>query len=127
MSTEAEAGQAGRARHYQWAEMPLEPMKAGIERQFVVGTATMVARILLAKGAHVPRHSHPNEQVTCILSGALRFVFDDYEVTVRPGEVLCIPPHLPHEAFALEDTEDLDIFQPPRTDWMDGSDAYLRG
>ena len=125
MSTEA--GQTGGARHFRWAEMPLEPMKAGIERQFVVGTSTMVARILLAKGAHVPRHSHANEQVTCILSGALRFVFDDHEVTVRPGEVLCIPPHVPHEAFALEDTEDLDIFQPPRADWMDGSDAYLRG
>ena len=127
MSTEAETGQAGSARHYRWAEMPLEPMKAGIERQFVVGTTTMVARILLAKGAHVPRHSHANEQVTCILSGTLRFVFDTGEVVVRPGEVLCIPPHVPHEAFALEDTEDLDIFQPPRTDWMDGSDAYLRG
>lgn len=115
------------ARHYRWSEMPLEPMKAGIERQFVVGTATMVARILLAKGAHVPRHSHANEQLSCILSGALRFVFADREVVVRPGEVLCIPPNLPHEAFALEDTENLDIFQPPREDWINGTDAYLRG
>ncbi len=114
-------------RHYRWDDLPLEPMKAGIERHFVVGTETMLARILLAKGAHVPRHSHPNEQVTYVLSGALRFVFDDREVIVHTGEVLCIPSNLPHEAFALEETVDLDVFTPPRMDWIHREDAYLRG
>jgi quercetin dioxygenase-like cupin family protein len=101
----------------------------------------MVARVLLAKGGHVPLHSHVNEQITYILSGALKFLMHEgggshgdstprevvvREVIVHAGEVLCIPPSVPHEAFALEDTVDLDIFNPPRQDWIDGTDAYLR-
>jgi quercetin dioxygenase-like cupin family protein len=74
----------------------------------------------------VPMHHHHNEQITYILEGALRFVVGGKEVVVRTGEVLCIPPHVPHEAFALEDTVDLDIFNPPRQDWIDRDDAYLR-
>jgi quercetin dioxygenase-like cupin family protein len=86
----------------------------------------MIARVLLKKGGHVPMHQHHNEQITYILEGALRFVVGGKEVVVRAGEVLCIPPHVPHEAFALEDTVDLDIFNPPRQDWIDRDDAYLR-
>jgi quercetin dioxygenase-like cupin family protein len=74
----------------------------------------------------VPMHHHHNEQITYILEGALRFVVGGKEVVVHAGEVLCIPPHVPHEAFALEDTVDLDIFNPPRQDWIDRDDAYLR-
>jgi quercetin dioxygenase-like cupin family protein len=86
----------------------------------------MVARVLLKKGAKVPLHSHHNEQITYILEGALHFHIDNREITVSAGEVLCIPPHMPHEALALEDTVDLDIFSPPRQDWIDKDDAYLR-
>jgi len=92
----------------------------------VVGTNVMVARVLLKKGAKVPQHSHHNEQVTYVLEGALHFFIDGREITVSAGEVLCIPPHMPHEAIALEDTVDLDIFNPPRQDWIDKDDAYLR-
>ncbi len=92
----------------------------------MVGTNVMVARVLLKKGARVPLHSHHNEQVTYILEGALHFFIDNQELTVSAGEVLCIPPHMPHEAMALEDTVDLDIFNPPRQDWIDKDDAYLR-
>ena len=101
-------------------------MSSLIGRQFIVGTNVMIARVLLRKGAHVPLHSHVNEQVTYILDGALKFVLEGKEVVVRAGEVLCIPPHVPHEAFALEDTVDLDVFNPPRQDWIDRDDAYLR-
>lgn len=97
-----------------------------IGRQFVVGTGTMLARVLLKQGAHVPEHSHPNEQITYVLEGALRFRIDGREVVVGTGEVLCIPPHVPHEAWAEEDTVDLDIFNPPRQDWIDRDDSYLR-
>ncbi len=114
------------ARLVRWAEVPAETLSPVIERQYLTGTNVMLARIVLKKGAHVPRHSHMNEQVAYILEGALRFVLDDREVVVRAGEVLTIPPHVPHEAFALEDTVDLDIFNPPRQDWIDGDDAYLR-
>jgi quercetin dioxygenase-like cupin family protein len=104
----------------------IEQMNSLIGRQFVVGTDVMVARVLLKKGAHVPLHSHVNEQITYILEGALKFALEGKEVVVRSGEVLCIPPHVPHEAFALEDTVDLDVFNPPRQDWIDRNDAYLR-
>ncbi len=118
--------QSGTAVHTRWADVPEEPMSDFIGRQFVVGTGTMLARVLLKKGAHVPEHSHPNEQITYVLEGALRFRIDGREVVVGTGEVLCIPPHVPHEAWAEEDTVDLDIFNPPRQDWIDRDDSYLR-
>ena len=113
--------------HYRWNDIPVEPLNPLIGRQFVVGTGTMLSRILLSKGAHVPLHSHANEQITYVLSGVLKFHLEGREVTVHAGEVLCIPPNVPHEAFALEDTVDLDVFNPPRQDWIDKDDAYLRG
>src|ERR1700678_2678545 len=109
-----------------WADIEVEELNPLIGRQFVVGTDVMIARVLLKKGAHVPLHSHHNEQVTYILEGALKFALEGKEVIVNAGEILCIPPHVPHEAFALEDTVDLDIFNPPRQDWIDRDDAYLR-
>jgi unsaturated pyranuronate lyase len=115
-----------------WSDIPVEPLNPRIGRQFVVGTGTMLARVLLSKGAHVPLHSHHNEQITYILEGALQFFLHESaqsaprEVVVHSGEVLCIPPNIPHEAFALEDTVDLDIFNPPRQDWIDRDDSYLR-
>ena len=90
----------------------------------------MIARILLKQGAIVPMHHHHNEQISNILEGRLKFILKtetgDKEIIVRAGEVLCIPPNLPHEAHALEDTVALDIFNPPRQDWIDRDDAYLR-
>ena len=115
-----------------WSAIPIEPMNPLLGRQFVNGAELTVARITLAKGAHVPVHTHPNEQAACILSGCLKFVLHDpesatpREVILHADEVLIIPPNLPHEAFALEDTIDLDIFSPPRQDWITGNDAYLR-
>lgn len=107
--------------------IPLEHLNPLMDRQFVYGRRTMLARVLLRKGAHVPEHSHENEQITYILEGALRFTMGDGQViTVKAGEVLVIPSHMPHSAEALEDTVDLDVFAPPRADWIAGSDAYLR-
>jgi quercetin dioxygenase-like cupin family protein len=87
----------------------------------------MVARVLLKKGCIVPEHSHYNEQLTYILDGALKFWIDNREITVHAGEVLCIPANMPHKAEALEDTVDLDVFTPPRADWINRTDQYLRG
>ncbi len=119
--------EAGKSTLTRWSDIEVEELNPLIGRQFVVGENMMVARVLLKKGAHVPLHSHHNEQITYILDGALKFHLEGREVVVRTGEVLCIPPHVPHEAFALEDTVDLDIFNPPRQDWIDRDDAYLRG
>ncbi len=113
--------------HHSWAGIEPEAMNPLVTRQYVTGTQTMLARIVLRKGAHVPRHAHRNEQVSHVLEGSLRFVVAEGEVVVRAGEILCIPPDAPHEVFALEDSVALDIFNPPRQDWIDGNDAYLRG
>jgi len=112
--------------HVPWDSVELERLNPLLQRQFVVGEKVMVARILLKKGCVVPLHSHHNEQVTYILEGALKFGLNGEEVIVRAGEVLCIPPNVPHDAVALEDTVDLDIFTPPREDWIAKTDAYLR-
>ena len=84
------------ARHIKWNDVELEHLNSLVSRQFIVGTHVMVARLLLKKGAKVPLHSHHNEQVSYIVDGALRFLIDNREVTVSAGEVLCIPPHMPH-------------------------------
>ncbi len=107
--------------------IPVEPLNPLIDRQFVYGERAMLARLVLRKGAIVPEHSHENEQITYVLEGALRFTLGDGRVlTVRSGEVLVIPSTLPHSAEALEDTLDLDVFAPPRADWIAGTDDYLR-
>jgi len=114
-------------KYIPWNSVELERLNPLLKRQLVVGEKVMIARVLLDKGCVVPLHSHHNEQVTYILEGALKFCLNGEEVVVRAGEVLCIPPNVPHEAVALEDTVDLDIFTPPREDWIAKTDAYLRG
>jgi quercetin dioxygenase-like cupin family protein len=109
-----------------WDTVPIEPLNPLLGRQFVVGQEIMVARVLMKKGCLVPLHSHFNEQITYILEGALKFWIDGKEIVVHAGEVLTIPPHMPHKAEALEDTVDLDVFNPPRHDSTSGTDAYIR-
>ena len=109
-------------------DAPREDMIAGVQRRFVSGERTTVGQIWLAKGALVPRHSHESEQVSYIVNGALKFTLGDGDqVTVRSGQILVIPPNMPHAAEAVEDTYDLDFFAPRRDDWIGGDDAYLRG
>lgn len=114
-------------QHLPWHTIPLEDLNPLLQRQFVVGQEIMMARVLLKKGCVVPEHSHYNEQLTYILDGALKFWIDGKEIVVHSGEVLCIPAHMPHKAEALEDTVDLDVFNPPRADWINKTDQYLRG
>ena len=113
-----------------WADVPVEPMNPLLTRAFVTGAQAMLARVDLKKGCLVPRHSHANEQIAWITEGALVFTLGEpgaeKQVTVRSGEVLVIPGGLPHSAEALEDTVDYDIFAPPRQDWIEKDDAYLR-
>ena len=113
-------------KHIAWNKVEREYLNPQIDREMIVGDKVMLARVLLKKGAHVPLHHHYNEQVTYVLDGALKFAIDGKEVVVRAGEVLCIPPDMPHEAWALEDTVDLDVFNPPREDWLRKTDNYLR-
>jgi quercetin dioxygenase-like cupin family protein len=112
--------------HHRWTDIKPEQLNSLMTRQYVVGANTMLARLVLKKGAHVPLHNHMNEQISHVIAGSLTFLLEGKEVTMRAGEVLCIPPHVPHEVIALEDSVALDIFNPPRQDWIDGDDAYLR-
>ncbi|MGA8541358.1 MAG: cupin domain-containing protein [Terriglobales bacterium] len=113
-------------RHIPWSSVAVEALNPLLGRHFVVGQNVMLARVLLKKGCVVPEHSHHNEQITYILEGALKFGIDGKEIVVNAGEVLTIPPNMPHWAEALVDTVDLDIFNPPRADWINKTDAYLR-
>ena len=117
------------AKHYRWADMTAEPLKGTISRRLITGDRMMIAHVYFKKGDDVPRHAHENEQITYVLEGALHFWLGangEREVVVRAGEVLVIPSNLPHRALALEDTLDVDVFNPPRQDWLNGTDAYLR-
>ena len=125
-NTISKARRKAELRHIAWSSVPVENLNPLLGRQLVVGQNIMLARVLLKKGCVVPEHSHPNEQVTFVLEGALKFWIDGKEIVVNAGEVLTIPPNMPHKAEALEDTVDLDVFYPPRADWMSGADAYLR-
>ena len=114
---------------YRWEEMPKEKVSPMLERRLITGERTMLAHVYLKKGCIVPRHQHENEQLTYILDGALKFWIGEDEkdeMIVRSGEVLHIPSMVWHKAEALEDTLDVDIFTPPRQDWLDKTDAYLR-
>ena len=113
-------------KYIPWKTVEREKLNDMIDRQMLVGNKLMLAHVFLKKGAHVPKHHHHNEQVTYILEGALKFAIDGKEIVVRTGEVLCIPSNMPHEAWALEDTLDLDVFDPPREDWLNKTDNYLR-
>jgi mannose-6-phosphate isomerase-like protein (cupin superfamily) len=117
---------AAALQYIPWHTVPLEELNPLLQRQMVWGQQVMLARVLLKKGCVVPLHSHHNEQLTYIVEGALKFWIDNQEITVRAGEVLCIPSNMPHKAEALEDTVDLDVFTPPRADWIEKTDQYLR-
>jgi quercetin dioxygenase-like cupin family protein len=113
-------------QHVRWHEVPTENLNPLFERQYVVGDRVMVARISMKRGCLVPEHSHHNEQISHMLSGALQFIVAGKEFTLRAGEILLIPPHVPHSAVALEDSIAIDTFTPPREDWINKTDQYLR-
>ncbi len=117
----------GEMKHRSWDSVEREELNPLLARQMITGKDVMVARMTLKKGCVVPMHHHHNEQVSCILEGALKFVIDSREIVVSGGEVLAIPPNMPHAAEALADTLAIDVFNPPRMDWIQKKDQYLRG
>ena len=121
--------QREKVRTFRWEDMEREHVIEGIDRRIITGDQMMLTHVYLKKGAVVPLHSHHNEQLTYVLEGVLRFWIGDEEsepIDIGPGEVLHIPSHVPHKAEALEDTLDVDVFSPPRQDWLDKTDDYFR-
>jgi quercetin dioxygenase-like cupin family protein len=115
-------------RLFSWSDIPKERVTDQITRRLITGDQLMLAHVYLDKGAMVPQHSHMNEQITYILEGALHFWIgadESEEIVVGAGQVLHIPSNVPHRALALEDTLDVDIFTPPREDWLNGTDSYF--
>ena len=111
---------------YRWDQMPAERLNDMISRKIVTGRNAMLAILDLKKGAAIPEHRHESEQISYVVSGALRFKVNGEELTLRAGQTMVIPSNIPHEVYAEEDTVDMDVFSPIRTDWLDGSDRYLR-
>ena len=119
-------------RHEKWDDIERETVTGDIDRRLFTGDRMMLAQVFLEKGAIVPKHSHENEQLTWIIEGALHFWIGNEgdpgyeERVVSAGEVMYIPANVPHKAEALEDTLDVDVFSPPRQDWLDGTDSYFQ-
>ena len=111
---------------HRWEEVEREAMSEGIARRVIHSGRMTTARIYLAAGSVVPRHSHDNEQLSHVLEGRLRFEFDSGTIEAGPGEVVEIPSNAPHRVAALEDSVAMDVFAPVREDWISGDDAYLR-
>jgi quercetin dioxygenase-like cupin family protein len=111
---------------YEWEKIEKEQLSPTFARQAIHSETMTVARVYLRKGCFVPEHSHPNEQISIMEKGSLKFVVGGVEKTLTAGEILRIPPNVPHSAEALEDSEGVDVFSPPRQDWIRGDDAYLR-
>ena len=116
-----------------WKDVKTEELNPMLSRQVLTAKDTMIAKVILKKGCVVPAHQHVNEQITYIVDGCLRFWIGEHAanpgkefIDVSAGEVLLIPSNVPHRAEAIADTLDVDVFNPPRQDWLDGSDAYLR-
>ena len=127
---EANMSAQGKAVHYRWEDQPSEAMKGTITRRIISSERIMFGEVRFRKGDTVPKHAHENEQFTYVVSGTLRFWLGEdgaQQVDVNAGEVLVIPSNLPHSAEAIEDVVEFDIFNPPRQDWLDKSDGYLRG
>jgi quercetin dioxygenase-like cupin family protein len=109
-----------------WKSIELEQLNEKVTRQMISGESATLSQLVVKKGAIVPRHAHVNEQYSWVVSGALKFIFDDREILVGAGDILVIPGNLAHSVVALEDSVDVDIFAPRREDWIRKEDAYLR-
>ena len=114
---------------HKWEDVERESLTPLLERQMIYGERIMLSHIRLKKGSVVPMHDHENEQFSYVLEGVIRFYYGIEEKTtvdVHAGEVLFLPSHVPHSAEAIEDSLSLDVFSPPRQDWIDGTDDYIK-
>ena len=112
---------------YKWDTVAVERLSEKISRRMIVGAREMLVRWEFRKGAVAARHSHPHEQIVVMVEGKLRLGVGDAETIMGNKDIVVIPPGVPHEAEALEDTVVIDIFSPPREDFLSGSTpGYLQ-
>jgi quercetin dioxygenase-like cupin family protein len=112
-----------------WDVVPAEEVTPQMNRKIIAGEKLMIAKMKFKDGFRVPLHSHENEQITEVISGTIRFWFGNNREQVmdlHAGELVVIPPNLPHEALMIGEVEEIDHWAPPRQDWLDGTDDYLK-
>jgi quercetin dioxygenase-like cupin family protein len=112
--------------HTDWTQVRVEQVNPLLERQIVPAEKVMIVRWRFKKGCIIPLHHHANEQISIGAEGTLRFLIDGQQVMLGPNGILCIPSNVPHQAEAIEDAVAIDVFTPPREDFLKGSDEYLR-
>jgi len=114
---------------YRWDDVPREDVTPQLARRLITGERLMMAQVELKKGCLVPAHAHVHEQITYVLDGCLRLNLGDElaeSYDLLPGDVLHIPSNVRHSGEAQVDTRVIDLFSPPREDWLQKSDRYLR-
>jgi quercetin dioxygenase-like cupin family protein len=111
---------------HSWKSVPKKEINPGLVRQFVTASRVTIAKFDMKAGCVVPPHAHENEQVSYVISGALKFDVAGKPVVVRAGELLQIPPQVPHGVEVLKDAQVIDVFSPIRQDWIDGTDTYFK-
>ena len=116
----------GKMKHINWDKIPAEKLNDKFVRKLAWDGEIMIGQTLVEKGYVVPLHSHDNQQMTFVTSGVWRFKLEDRTVVVGPNEIIFIPANVPHTAEALETLVAYDVFTPPREDWINGDDTYLR-
>nr|WP_315149850.1 cupin domain-containing protein [uncultured Flavobacterium sp.] len=121
----ASAQKGNEVNHFSMDTLKYEKMMDKVERKYAYGSMGMIAYFKLEKGAHIPKHKHPNEQITHILEGKVKVAINGVEYIVKKGDVLIIPPNIEHEFWALEDTLDMDMFAPLRMDWLNKTETYF--
>jgi quercetin dioxygenase-like cupin family protein len=114
------------SNQYRWADIPGEQMNDSIARQYVTGDRITIARLEMKRGGIVPEHVHENEQISYVITGALKFTIEGREIIVKSGGLLQIPGQVPHAVEILEDSVTIDVFSPIRQDWIDKTDTYFK-
>jgi quercetin dioxygenase-like cupin family protein len=112
-----------------WEDIPEEEVTPLMRRKLLYGEKLMIAKMKFKNGFVVPLHQHENEQITQVISGTIRFWFGankERVIDIHAGESIVIPSNVPHKALMIGDVEETDTWAPPRTDWLDGTDQYLR-
>jgi quercetin dioxygenase-like cupin family protein len=111
---------------YNFENSKIEVMSDKVSRQYLMGAQTMIVKWIFKKGAEIPLHYHPNEQITWITKGAVKVMSQGKTFTVKAGQVIIFPAYVPHEFLALRDTIDIDFFSPVRSDWLSNTADYLK-
>lgn len=110
---------------FKFDALPVEELSTDTSRQYIHGIQSTLTKWTFKKGATVGVHYHPMEQVSWIVSGRAEVFSNGKKYVLNAGDVIVIPPNVPHEFRYPIDTINIDFFAPVRQDWIDGKTTYL--